>query len=771
MNEKSDQFGDTDFQSVAIIGMAGRFPGAPNVDAYWHNLINGVESIVDIDETLLRKAGVSDVPEGYIKRASILKDIELFDAEFFGVAPSEAALIDPQHRLLLECAYEAIEHAAYNPYDLPAQVGVYTGVSLSDYLLANIIHRAGLLESAEGLQILMGNDKSYASTRISRKFGLRGPSLGIDTACSTALVAIHQATRALLTYECDMAIAGAARVAVPQAVGYMPREGDIMSSTGQCRPFDAQASGTIHGSGGGVVILKRLVDAIEDQDQIHAVIRGSAINNDGNEKIGYTAPGMQGQTDVIVQAMAVAGIEANNIDYIEAHGTGTRLGDPIEMLALTQAFGSGVRPQSCAIGSVKGNIGHLDVAAGMASIIKVVLAMKHRQIPPSLHFESENPEIDFANSPFFVNAELREWTKPHGLRTAGISSFGIGGTNAHMILEELDPKHRVSHAPEENLSCHTDIFCLSAQSTSGLSDYAQRYVDFLQDESASSAASLADICLTTRISRPHLAARRLLWANSKSHLSAALKELKAVAPTISLQTQAPVVVFMFTGQGSQYSGMASELYKSNRLFRQHFDEISTVISQKLECRLEYYLWEAPEEELADTRVTQLALLGLELALANYWRSMGIIPDYLIGHSIGEIVAACFSEMLSLEDAVELVHLRSSAMMAAADDGAMLAVAASGSQLKPFLETFPALSVAAFNAPDNTVISGDSASIDQLSAVLEQNDIKGTQLRVSKAFHSNHMDSVLPVFDAAISHISFAEPRIPIISTVQPTLSN
>jgi amino acid adenylation domain-containing protein len=770
MSSESDQYRDEDFQSVAIIGMAGRFPGAPNLDAYWKNLSAGIESIVDLDDEQLRRAGVSQTPDGYIKRASILNDIEMFDADFFGVAPSEAALMDPQHRLLLECAYEAIEHAAYNPYDLPKQVGVYTGVSLSDYLLANLIHQAARLNNSEGLQVLMGNDKSYASTRISHKLGLQGPSLGIDTACSTALVTIHQAARALLTYECDMAIAGAAKIAVPQAVGYRPREGDILSSTGQCRPFDEQASGTIHGSGGGVIILKRLVDAIEDKDQIHAVIRGSAINNDGNAKIGYTAPGMQGQTDVIIQAMASAGVKPSNIDYIEAHGTGTNLGDPIEVLALKQAFGADVSPNSCAIGSVKGNIGHLDVAAGMASVIKVVLAMKHRKIPPSLHFKSANKEIDFESSPFFVNTELTDWTKPDGLRTAGVSAFGIGGTNAHLILEELDPRHAAQQTSTDVVNEQDNFFCLSAQSISGLNHYRQRYVEFLQNEQAHES-SVEDICLTSIVARPNYAVRCLISAKSKSDLLSQLTKLEVASPALSLQSRRPVVVYTFTGQGSQYPGMARELYATSRLFREHFDEISEVINKKMVRELRYYLWEAPEEELNDTLITQLALLGIELALARFWRSLGILPDYLIGHSMGEVVAACFSGMLSLEDAAELVFQRATAMKAAADDGAMLAVAASAGDVLTALASFPSLSIAAFNSPCNTVVSGDSSSIEQLSTELQQKSINITRLRVSKAFHSKHMDDVLLSFGDAIQHICFKEPEIAIISSVEPKLAS
>jgi len=568
-----------------------------------------------------------------------------------------------------------------------------------------------------------------------------------------------------------MAIAGAAKVAVPQAIGYMPREGDILSSSGQCRPFDANASGTIHGSGGGVIILKRLVDAIQDEDQIHAVIRGSAVNNDGSSKIGYTAPGMQGQANVIMQAMAAANVEPTDVDYVEAHGTGTSLGDPIEIMALKQAFGNDISSQSCGLGSVKGNIGHLDVAAGIASVIKVVLAMKHRKLPPSLHFESANKEIDFASSPFFVNAELREWSKSSGLRTAGISAFGIGGSNAHLVLEELDPKHIVGGTGNDPLNDTAELFCLSAQSTAGLKDYATRYVDFLQNDRECGASSLADICLTSQVARPHFAVRHLVRATSKKQLLSELKNLKVAVPTVSLRDQAPVVVFMFTGQGSQYSGMARELYENDAVFRRHFDEISYVVSQKMTRKLEYYIWQAPQSELDDTRVTQLVLLGLELALANYWDSMGIRPDYLIGHSIGEIVAACFSGMLSLKDAVEVVCRRADAMNSADEGGAMLAVAASETQLDSLLDPFTSLSIAAVNAPDNTVISGDRESIDRLEKLLQEKSVKSRRLRVSRAFHSSQMDAVLPVFESAIANIAFNEPKIPIISTVTPTIPN
>ena len=426
---------------IAIVGMAGRFPGARNIDEFWRNLRDGVEAISFFTEEELRSAGVDSAllsDPSYVRANATLEDTELFDASFFGINHREAEIMDPQHRIFLECAWEALENAGYNADSYQGRIGVYAGHGLTSYLLSNLYSNRQSLWALSGSQTFFGNDKDHLSTRVSYKLNLNGPSLSVQTACSTSLVAVHLACQSLLNGECSMALAGGITIWVPQKVGYKYDEGGILSPDGHCRAFDAAAKGTVNGNGVGIVILKRLEDALAEGDTIHAVIKGSAINNDGSQKAGYTAPSIEGQAAVISEAMHMAGVDASTITYVEAHGTGTVMGDPIEVAALTQAFRAGTQAKEfCAIGSVKTGIGHLDTAAGVAGLIKTVLALKNKELPPSLHYQQPNPVIDFANSPFYVNSTLSEWTTNDGApRRAGVSSFGIGGTNAHVIVEE-----------------------------------------------------------------------------------------------------------------------------------------------------------------------------------------------------------------------------------------------------------------------------------------------------------------------------------------------
>jgi acyl transferase domain-containing protein len=427
-------------EGIAIIGMAGRFPGAKNIDEFWLNLRDGVESISWFTDEELIAAGIdSEVlsERRYVKAGATLENIDLFDASFFGFNPQEASRMDPQHRIFLECAWEALEDAGYDSQTYSGKIGVYAGVGWNGYLLFNVAPDRQFLESAVGYQTLLGNDKDFLTTRVSYQLNLKGPSIDVQTACSTSLVAVSMACQSLLNYQCDLALTGGITVSSIPKTGYFYQEGGILSPDGHCRAFDAQAQGTVPGNGAGIVVLKRLEDAIADGDCIHAVIRGAAINNDGALKVGYTAPSVDGQAEVIAEALALAGVEPETISYIEAHGTGTALGDPIEIAALTQVFrASTEKAKFCALGSVKTNIGHLDAAAGIAGLIKTVLALKHQLIPPSLHFQQPNPKIDFNHSPFYVNHQLQEWKSNGHPRRAGVSSFGIGGTNAHVVLEE-----------------------------------------------------------------------------------------------------------------------------------------------------------------------------------------------------------------------------------------------------------------------------------------------------------------------------------------------
>src|SRR2546430_3648889 len=421
---------------IAIVGMAGRFPGARNVDEFWHNLAAGVESITWLSDQEILESGVPAAhlaDPSYVKAAPILDEPGHFDAGFFGFSPMEARTMDPQHRILLELAHEALENAGHDPDRFDGRIGVFTGAALNTYF-TNVGLNSRLAE--EYIPTLIGNDKDFLSTRISYKLNLKGPSITVQTACSTSLVAVHLACQSLLSEETDMALAGAVSVRVPHRAGYFCDAGGVVSPDGHVRAFDARANGTVFGSGGGILVLKRLADALSDGDPIHAVIKGSAVNNDGSEKAGYTAPGVNSQADAVVEALANAGVEADSISYLEAHGSGTPVGDPIEIRALTKAFRTSTpRSGYCAIGSVKTNVGHLDAAAGVAGILKTVLALKHRQLPPRLHFSEPNPEIDFPSTPFYVNTQLPEWTS-EGPRRAGVMSTGMGGTNAHVVLEE-----------------------------------------------------------------------------------------------------------------------------------------------------------------------------------------------------------------------------------------------------------------------------------------------------------------------------------------------
>lgn len=495
----------TSSDAIAIIGLAGRFPGAGNVDEFWENLRAGVESVTRFSDEELEAEGVNREllrDPNYVKAGAIIDDIEMFDAAFFGYTAREAELTDPQHRVFMECAWEALENAGYDPETSQQLIGLFAGSSTNAYLYSNILSHRNIVKSAGMLQIMLGNDKDHLATRVSYKLNLKGPSLAVQTACSTSLVAVHVACQNLLQYQCDIALAGGVSIRVPQKNGYLHVEGSIASPEGRCRAFDAGANGVIGGNGAGVVVLKRLAEAIADGDHIHAVIRGSAINNDGADKVGYAAPSIEGQTAVIVTALTAAEVEAESISYVEAHGTGTTLGDPIEVASLTRAFRTGTdRKQFCAIGSVKTNIGHLDAAAGIAGLIKTVLALKHSVYPPSLHFEQPNPQIDFAGSPFYVNAQLTPWFTNGSPRRAGVSSFGMGGTNAHVILEEAPLVHPSGKSQQWHL------MTLSARTSTALETMTANLAAFLRKNAN---IDPGDVAYTLQVGRKAFKHRRIV---------------------------------------------------------------------------------------------------------------------------------------------------------------------------------------------------------------------------------------------------------------------
>ncbi|HED13075.1 MAG TPA: type I polyketide synthase, partial [Gammaproteobacteria bacterium] len=564
---------------IAIIGMAGRFPGAKDVPEFWENLKNGVESIVTFSPEELQASGVD--PElisspDYVKAGAPLDQAEYFDAAFFGFQPKEAELMDPQHRMFLECAWSALEDAGYDSENYEGLIGVYGGVSRNTYTLGILTSCPDRLKTVAEYQATIASEKDYPATRVAYKLNLKGPAINIQTACSTSGVAIHIACQGIIAGDCDMALAGGGRVQTPTRAGYWYVEGGTLSPDGHCRTFDARAKGMVRGSGMGFVVLKRLSDAIDNGDCVHAIIKGSAMNNDGSAKIGFTAPSVSGQASVIADAQAIADVEADSITYIEAHGTGTPLGDPIEIAALTKAFRETTnRNGYCAIGSVKTNIGHLGSGATVASVIKTVLSLKNKILPPSLNFDQPNPQIDFANSPFFVNSELKEWQSNDGPRRAGVSSFGLGGTNVHLILEEA-PAFKIS-TPSPR-SCQ--LFLLSAKTTTSLETATENLASHLKKYSDT---NLADAAYTLQTGRKRFNKRRFVVSDN---VHGAVKLLKHPASTLAgtLNNDATEcdVVFMFTGQGSQYINMGLGLYETEPVFRSHIDRCAELLTPLLD---------------------------------------------------------------------------------------------------------------------------------------------------------------------------------------------
>ncbi|MBD2385755.1 type I polyketide synthase [Cylindrospermum sp. FACHB-282] len=745
---------------IAIIGLSGRFPGAKNIDEFWHNLQNGVESIDFFNEQELLNSGIN--PEvlknpRYVKARAVLKDVELFDAAFFGFNPREAEITDPQHRLFLECAWESLENAGYDSETYKGTIGAFAGSGLSSYLL-NICLNQNLIDSIDSHQLTIAGDKDFLTTRVAYKLNLEGPSYTIQTACSTSLVAVHLACQSLLNGECDMALAGGVSISSSRKAGYVYKEGGIHSPDGHCRAFDAKAQGTVGGEGVGIVVLKRLEDALADGDSIQAVIKGSAVNNDGSFKVSYTAPRIEGQAKVIQTAQAIAEVEAETITYIEAHGTATSLGDPIEIAALTQAFRASTQKKSfCAIGSVKTNIGHLDTAAGVTGLIKTVLALKHQQIPPSLHFEQPNPQIDFANSPFYVNTSLSQWQVNGIPRRAGVSSFGIGGTNAHVILEEAPVLEASSP------SRPWQLLLLSAKTDTALETATKNLADYLQQQPN---LNLADVAHTLAMGRRSFEHRRMLVCENLDDAVKGLKNLKP--PTIFTPTHRPVV-FMFPGQGSQYVNMGRELDQTEPIFRQHLDCCCELLKPHLGLDLRDVLYpssaETAAQQLTQTAITQPVLFAIEYALAKLWMAWGVVPEAMIGHSIGEYVAATIAGVFSLADALAIVATRGQ-LMQQLPKGAMLSVQLPESEIQPLLgET---LSLAARNAPGLCVVAGCIEAVEELAQQLDARGVACRQLHTSHAFHSLMMDSVIEPFTAQLQKVQLSSPQIPFISNVTGT---
>lgn len=761
--ENSEDTGITPARAIAIVGMAGRFPGAATADEFWENLANGVEALTQFSDEHLLARGIASAlvaNPAYVKQAPVLADHDMFDATFFGFTPRQAEITDPQLRIFLETAHAALEDAGYRPRETDGLVGVYAGSAISSYMLNNLL-RSDEASRLGQMAVIMANDKDYIATMTSYKLNLKGPSVSVNTACSTSLVAIHLARMALLNYECDMALAGGVRVTAPQDVGYLYQEGGISSPDGHCRAFDARAAGTTGGSGAGVVVLKRMEDALTAGDNIYAVIRGSAINNDGADRVGFSAPGVNGQIAVIEEAHAVAEVDPAEVSYVEAHGTGTAMGDPIEIDALTQAFGSG-ETGYCGIGSLKTNVGHLDTAAGVASVIKVAQALRHRRLPPTLNYETPNPKIDFARSPFFVNDRLRDWQPRRGKRIAGINGFGIGGTNAHLVLEQAPTRNN----DDRGRPCQ--VLALSAKSEAALDQAAANLAAHLR---ARPDLNLADVAYTLQVGREAYAHRlavtcadaeqgaRMLEGGpgSKSHLTAGV----------------PKLCFIFPGQGAQHLDMARELYAQEPEFRRAFDHCAGLCAS-LGADLRDVLIHQPEDRaaadawLCQTRHAQPALFVVEYAVARMLMAWGLVPSAMVGHSIGEYVAACLSGVFDLETALMLVATRGRCMQQA-EAGAMLAVLASEQEIGAYLPA--TCDLAAVNGPSHCVVAGPDGAIDALAAKLNVAGIGCRRLQTSHAFHSRSMEPVLGIFEQAFQGVAYGGPAIPFVSSLSGTWAN
>ncbi len=749
---------------IAIVGMAGRFPGAKNIDAYWENLVAGKESITFFSDDDLADAGISDAlitDPSYVKAAPILDHVKAFDERFFGYSPREARMMDPQHRLFLEESWHALEHAGYNPEAIEGPVSIFGGSAMNTYLLFT-----GLLPRFvdEYLPTLIGSDKDFLTTRVSYKLNLKGPSVTVQTACSTSLVAVHMACQSLLNGESDLALAGGVSVRVPHIAGHVYAKGSVFTPDGHCRPFDARANGTIFGSGVGVVVLKRLEDAREDNDTIHAVIKGSAINNDGAAKADYTAPSVQSQSDAIAEALEVAGVDASSISYIEAHGTGTYLGDPIEIAALTRAFRSYTDQKGfCKIGSAKSNIGHLDAAAGMAGLIKTVLALKHEQLPATINFERPNPEANFPDTPFTVNHTLSDWESDDVPRRAGVSSLGIGGTNAHVILEEAPLQAFASSTKKRQL------LVLSARTPDALEQLTQEMGDCFAGNPASSFASAA---YTLQQGRKSLGHRRFCVAGDVNEAASIFKlGDEAQMYTMLDAPHRQSVVFMCTGQGAQYVQMGAGLYDDEPVFKEWIDRLAAFAASNLGIDIRELLFPGADgeasatERLNLTANTQPALFIVEYALSQLWMSWGIRPNALIGHSVGELTAACIAGVFSWQDALTLIVERGR-LMQSMPAGDMLAVQASEKQLAQFLAD--GLELAGVNSPGFCVVSGAPDAITVLSGKLERAEIKSRLLHTSHAFHSSMMDPVLEAFASKFEGVKLNPPAISFISNLSGT---
>lgn len=728
---------------IAVIGVAGSFPGAADHNGLWRNLRDGVDSIVrmpcDRRETRNR-----------VRAIAALSDYQYFDAGFFGMPPSEAQLLDPQHRVFLECCWSAMEDAGYIPSH-DARTGVFAGCAPSTYLTHNIVPRSDILQSIAPAELIATNGADFLTTRISYGLNLKGPSYCVQCACSTSLVAVHLASKSLADYKCELALAGGSSVNVKIMDGYQYSDGEVTSQNGYCCPFDARAGGPVFGSGVGAVLLKRLEDALADRDHIYAIILGSAVNNDGGEKTAYTTPSVDGEAEVIEKAIAAAGIKPTDISYVECHGTGSPLGDATEVRALEKVFGN-EREARCAVGSIKGNVGHLDAAAGITGLIKVAMGLRHRQLVPTLHFERANPEIDFSTNGLYVNTELKEWACLNGPRRAGVSAFGLGGTNAHVILQE---------APEQQESGESrqwQLLLCSGKNAEAETEVVRRLVRGAKERDL---GKLADAAYTLAVGRQRFGFRRAVLCHDWRDGIEKLERNEWIAKTDGEEGSIDIGM-LFPGQGSQIVGMGGQLYASEATFRREMDKCAEIVRAETGRDLREAIYEGSSTQLQQTALTQPALFATEYALARLWRSWGIEPKVTFGHSLGEYVSACLAGVMRLEDALHLLRIRGQ-LMESMEPGKMAAVEATESELSSWLGD--GLWLAAVNAARLCTVSGNKERVDKFCREWLQRKRMVQPLRTSHAFHSPLMKPMADEFVEEVTKISLQSPTVRYISNV------
>jgi acyl transferase domain-containing protein len=752
---------------IAIIGMAGRFPGARTIEEFWQNLCNSVESITWFSEQQLLEAGLD--PETiqnpqYVRAKGVIEGIDLFDAAFFGFSPREARTMDPQQRLFLECAWEALERAGYDPKKYEDRIGVYAGASMNTYMLATQLFKQFSM-AGDPVPAILGSDKDFLATRVSYKLNLRGPSITVQTACSTSLVAVHMACQSLLNHECSMALAGGVSVRVPQNVGYLYQGEGIVSPDGHCRAFDAQGAGTVIGEGVGIVVLKRVEDALADKDCIFAIIKGSAINNDGAEKVGYTAPGHAGQVEVIEEALAIAGVEPETISYVEAHGTGTALGDPLELGALIQAYRTSTdAKQFCAIGSVKTNIGHLDAAAGVTGLIKAALALHYKRIPPSLNFEKPNPQIDFVQSPFYVNTTLATWPEHNYPRRAGVSSFGIGGTNVHLVLEEAPEPTETMMPVQSGNPPETWLLPISARNPQALQALLHTYETWPGEHTD---LPLHAICAVASLRRAHHEYRLALVGSTHQMLeerARAYRQTEEAAHSTHGASRGKVV-FVLPGQGSQWPGMGRALLEQEPIFREQIQRCEAAFRP-------YVTWSLHDifsttTEWQDISLIQPVLFAFQIALAALWQSWGVVPDAIVGHSMGEIAAACIAGILSLEECACIICQRSQLLRRISGKGAMALVGLTRERAeREIIGHEGKVSIAVSNSHHSTVLAGEPLALESIGQSLATQGIFWRYVKVDVASHSPQVDVLRAELLEALQGLQPQRAQVAFYSTVE-----